>query len=98
MAAMPGAAARATWLGCLPSRLGAAVPGVAGRGARHGSFCPSYVFADEDCLLSVHLGRFVYQHKKKSGWFSDPTSLGGSIPLRGSSSSGDLGFVVLAVT
>lgn len=41
VAAVPGVAARAAWLGCLPSRLVAAVPGVAGRGARHGCFCPS---------------------------------------------------------
>jgi len=98
VAVVPDVAARATWLGCLPSRLGAAVPGVAGRGARHGSFCPSRVFADEDCLFGVDFGRFAYQHERNSGWFSDPTSLGGSIPFRGSSSSGNLGFVVLAVT
>jgi len=97
VAVVPGVAARATWLGCLPSRLGAAVPGVAGRGARHGSFCPSRVFADEDCLFGVDFGRFAYQHERNLGWFSDPTSLGGSIPLRDSSSSGDLGFVALAV-
>ena len=70
---------------------------MAGRGARHGSFCPSRVFADEDCLFGVDFGRFAYQHERNSGWFFDPTSLGGSIPLRGSSSSSDLVFLVLEV-
>ena len=34
----------------------------------------------------------MYQHKAKSGWLLDPT-FGGSVPLRGSSSPGDTGFL-----
>ena len=98
VAVVPGVTACAACLGFLPSRLVAAMPGVADHGARHGCFCPPpCVFVDEACLLDVDLGRFAYQHEWKSGWFSDPTSLGGSIPLRGSSSSSDLVFLVLEV-
>ena len=34
----------------------------------------------------------MYQHESKSGWWLDLT-FGGSDPLRGSSSSGDVGFL-----
>ena len=34
----------------------------------------------------------MYQHEAKSGWLLDPT-FGGSVPLRGSSSPGDTGFL-----
>ena len=34
----------------------------------------------------------MYQYEEKSGWLLDPT-FGGSVPLRGSSSLGDTGFL-----
>ena len=34
--------------------------------------------------------RFVYQHEVESGWLSTPACLGGSVLLRGSSSSGEM--------
>ena len=40
----------------------------------------------------VHRRSFMYQHEAKSGWLLDPT-FGGSVPLRGSSSPGDTGFL-----
>ena len=97
VATMPGVAAYAAWLGCLPSRLMVVVPSVTYRGARHGCFCPSYVFADEACFLDVSLESFAYKDEMKSDWFSDPTSFGGSIPLWGSSSFDNLWFLVLEV-
>jgi len=38
----------------------------------------------------VHRRNFMYQHEAKSGWLLDLT-FGGSVPLRGSSSPGDMG-------
>jgi len=66
VATMPGVAAYAAWLGCLPSRLMVVVPSVTYRGARHGCFCPSYVFADEACFLDVSLESFAYKDEMKS--------------------------------
>jgi len=40
----------------------------------------------------VHRRSFMYQHEAKSGWLLDPT-FGGSIPLQGSSSPSDAGFL-----
>jgi hypothetical protein len=45
---------------------------------------------DWDCLV-----RLVSQDEE-SGWFMAPTCLGGSVPLRGDSSSGELGFLAEA--
>jgi len=47
-----------------------------------GFFCPS--------LVVVDLERFAYQPEMKSGWLLVTTCLGGSVPFRGSSSSGGL--------
>jgi len=55
-----------------------------------GFFCPSSIFAGEARLLSIDLARFVYQQEVKSGWLSAPACLGGSFPLRGSLSSGEM--------
>ena len=44
------------------------------------------------CYSFVHRRSFMYQHESKSGWWLDLT-FGGSDPLRGSSSSGDVGFL-----
>jgi len=60
-----------------------------------GSFCPSFVFVGDAGLFGVELGRFVYQHEVKSGWCLVPTYFGGSVPLQGTSSSGDLGFLAV---
>jgi hypothetical protein len=63
-----------------------------GSGARDlvGSFCPSFVF-----VSGVELGRLVYQHEVRLGWCLVPTYFGGSVPLLGASSSGDLGFLAV---
>ena len=47
-----------------------------------GFFCPS--------LIVVNLERFAYQPEMKLGWLLVTTCLGGSVSLRGSSSSGGL--------
>ena len=47
-----------------------------------GFFCPS--------LVVIDLERFAYQPEMKSGWLLVTTCLGGSVPLWGSSSSGEL--------
>ena len=60
--------------GVCPLDLG--VPGLVG------FFCPS--------LVVVDLERFAYQPEMKSGWLLVTTCLGGSVSLRGSSSSGGL--------
>jgi hypothetical protein len=43
-------------------------------------------------------GGFSFQLNEKSGWFLVSTFFGGSAPLRGSSSSGELGALVLVVS
>ena len=53
-------------------------------------FCYSLVFIA--VLTTADLWSFIYQHEEKSGWLLDPT-FGGSVPLRGSSSPGDTGFL-----
>ena len=60
--------------GVCPLDLG--VPGLVG------FFCPS--------LVVIDLERFAYQPEMKSGWLLVTTCLGGSVSLRGSSSSGGL--------
>jgi len=63
-----------SWSGVCPLDL--EVPGLVG------FFCPS--------LVVVDLERFAYQQEMKSGWLLVTTCLGGSVPLWGSSSSGEL--------
>ena len=63
-----------SWSGVCPLDL--EVPGLVG------FFCPS--------LVVVDLERFAYQPEMKSGWLLVTTCLGGSVPLWGSSSSGEL--------
>jgi hypothetical protein len=43
-------------------------------------------------------GGFGYQLVEKPGWDLLPTFLGGSVPLRGSSSSGELGVLVFVAS
>jgi hypothetical protein len=58
-----------------------------------GSFCPSFVF-----VSGVELGRLVYQHEVRLGWCLVPTYFGGSVPLQGALSSGDLRFLAVLET
>ncbi|CAN6346342.1 unnamed protein product [Urochloa humidicola] len=60
-------------------------------GARRKIFCYSLVRGGDD-LAGADLWSFAYQHEEDSGWLLHPTS-GGSVPLRSSSSPGNLGFL-----
>jgi hypothetical protein len=62
-------------------------------------FCPSLIFSGaavgEDSCSGEEGRRYVYQLATKPGWFVSTTYVGGSAPLRGSSSSGVLGLAFL---
>jgi hypothetical protein len=57
-----------------------------------GFFCPFVVFVVDARFFGDGLGRYVYQLEVKSGWSSVSTCFGGSVPLQGDLSSGELGF------
>lgn len=59
-----------------------------GGGASSSRICFSLLGGDADDGddgvgdVGVDFGRFAYQHEMQSGWLSDPTCFGGSVPFR----------------